>query len=311
MRQALRTTATRTIRISGKAQYRQPCRYSLPRHFPPVKRKAGAQGKPLEETAEQRNPKYTALSDPRYGQPRPVREDAIREFPPMKNCPPPPIGRSLTLPHPLPGPLDLAQCPLLLCGCFPQGFPLLSQDNVHVLPALRTRFAHSSFTLDPSLAQSYLPFPHGFVPLDSCLTKRSLPLKLSLAQSHLPFPHGFIPFDSCLTKRSLPLKLSLAQSYLPFPHGFVPLGLRLTKCRLPLNLSLAQSYLPFLHGFVPLGLHLTKCSLSLTMSASLLFRYFFRAGRRSRAAAFRGRTSRLVRTGNLPGSHKHAKGQRT
>ena len=64
MRQALRTTATRTIRISGKAQYRQPCRYSLPRHFPLVKRKAGAQGKPLEETAEQRNPKYTALSGP-------------------------------------------------------------------------------------------------------------------------------------------------------------------------------------------------------------------------------------------------------
>ena len=260
MRQALRTTATRTIRISGKAQYRQPCRYSLPRHFPPVKRKAGAQGKPLEETAEQRNPKYTALSDPRYGQPRPVREDAIREFPPMKNCPPPPIGRSLTLPHPLPGPLDLAQCPLLLCGCF----PLLSQDNVHVLPALRTRFAHSSFTLDPSLAQSYLPFPHGFVPLDSCLTKRSLPLKLSLAQSHLPFPHGFVPLDSRLTKRSLPLKLSLLPN-----------------------------------------------SLFFTIGAGPLFRYFFRVSRRSRTAAFRGRTSRLVRTGNLPGPHEHAKGQRT
>ena len=45
---------------------------------------------------------------PRYGQPRPVHEDTLREFPSTKNRPPPPIGRFLTPPCPLSGPLGLA-----------------------------------------------------------------------------------------------------------------------------------------------------------------------------------------------------------
>ncbi|WP_462415316.1 hypothetical protein [Alistipes ihumii] len=174
-----------------------------------------------------------------------------------------------------------------------QDFSLLSQGNVQVLPAFRTRFAHSRFTLDPGLAQSHLPFSHGFVPLDLRLTKCRLALKLSLAQSHLPFPHGFVPLDSRLTKFSLALKLSLELSNLQFPHVFVPLDLRLTKCRLALGLSLLPN------------------SLFFTIGASPLFRYFFRAGRRSRAAAFRGRTNRLSENGNPPAPHKHAKDQRT